>query len=175
MYAQLCRRLCEEAPNFRLEQGSGNCVSSFRHLLLNKCRDEFENRARAQAMYDNGRTLNAEEQEQAHIAKQKMLGNIKFIGELGKLDMLHETILHQCIKQLLEKKRTTGVSDMSEDLECLCQIMKTVGRRLDTDKARGWMEQYFERIRQFSYNPELPARIRFMLQDVMELRDQQVR
>ena len=30
-----------------------------------------------------------------------MLGNIKFIGELGKLDMLHEGILHQCIKQLL--------------------------------------------------------------------------
>lgn len=57
-------------------------------------------------------------------------------GELGKLDMLHETILHLCIKQLLEKKRTTSVTDMAEDLECLCQIMKTVGRRLDTEKAK---------------------------------------
>ena len=36
-----------------------------------------------------------------------MLGNIKFIGELGKLNMLHERILHQCVKQLLEKKKET--------------------------------------------------------------------
>lgn len=27
-----------------------------------------------------------------------MLGNIKFIGELGKLDLIHESILHKCIK-----------------------------------------------------------------------------
>ena len=44
---------------------------------------------------------------QALIAKSKMLGNIKFIGELGKLNMLHERILHQCVKQLLEKKKET--------------------------------------------------------------------
>ena len=35
-------------------------------------------------------------------AKKKMLGNVKFIGELGKLDLLSEAILHKCIKTLLE-------------------------------------------------------------------------
>ena len=59
-----------------------------------------------------------------------------FEGELGKLEMLHEGILHKCIKQLLEKKKHVPIADMAEDLECLCQIMKTVGRRLDKDKAR---------------------------------------
>lgn len=39
-----------------------------------------------------------EEEEQRAIAKIKMLGNIKFIGELGKLDLIHESILHKCIK-----------------------------------------------------------------------------
>ena len=52
------------------------------------------------------------------------------------MEMLHEGILHKCIKQLLEKKRNMPLPDMAEDLECLCQIMKTVGRRLDTDKAK---------------------------------------
>jgi hypothetical protein len=28
-----------------------------------------------------------------------MLGNIKFIGELGKLEMLHDSILHRCCEQ----------------------------------------------------------------------------
>ena len=60
----------------------------------------------------------------------------RFSGELGKLEMLHEGILHKCIKQLLEKKKHVSIADMAEDLECLCQIMKTVGRRLDRDKAR---------------------------------------
>jgi hypothetical protein len=58
------------------------------------------------------------------------------IGELGKLEMLHEGILHKCIKQLLEKKKNVPIRDMAEDLECLCQIMRTVGRRLDTPKAK---------------------------------------
>lgn len=42
--------------------------------------------------------LTSEEEEQRAIAKIKMLGNIKFIGELGKLGLIHESILHKCIK-----------------------------------------------------------------------------
>ena len=41
MYAQLCKRLAETAPNF--DPPEKPCT--FRRLLLNKCRDEFENRA----------------------------------------------------------------------------------------------------------------------------------
>ena len=104
-----------------------------------------------------------------------MLGNIKFIGELGKLELLHEGILHKCIQQLLaSKRRGAPVADMAEDLECLCQIMRTVGRRLDTEKARAWMDQYFERMKVLTLNSELPSRIRFMLQDTIELRKCQV-
>ena len=32
------------------------------------------------------------------------------------------------------------------------------------------MDQYFSRMRTFANNPDMPARIRFMLQDVLELR-----
>ena len=57
-------------------------------------------------------------------------------GELGKFGMLHEAILHKCIQQLLAKKKKANVSDMGEDIECLCQIMATVGKRLDVPKAK---------------------------------------
>lgn len=172
MYAQLCRRLCEEAPNF--EKSISNSASTFRRLLLSKCQDEFENRSRATEAFDKrDGSLTAEEEEQRTLAKHKMLGNIKFIGELGKLEMLHESILHKCIQQLLEKKRQSrnGIKDMAEDLECLCQIMRTCGRILDTDKARPLMHQYFDRMKTLAYNQDLPSRIRFMLQDVLELRE----
>ncbi|XP_070770437.1 eukaryotic translation initiation factor 4 gamma 2a [Enoplosus armatus] len=100
-----------------------------------------------------------------------MLGNIKFIGELGKLNLIHESILHKCIKTLLEKKKRVQLKDMGEDLECLCQIMKTVGPKLDHEKAKSLMAQYFSRMRSLTNNEELPARIRFLLQNTVELRD----
>lgn len=168
LYAQLCHRLCEDVPNF---EPPSSTISSFRRLLLNKCQDEFENRSKATEAFDKkDGPLTEEECEQYHLAKEKMLGNIKFIGELGKLEMLHEGILHKCIQQLLEKKKNTQIRDMAEDLECLCKIMSTVGPRLDTSKAKAWIDQYFSRIESYARNEELPSRIRFMLQDVIELR-----
>ncbi|KAM6973589.1 eukaryotic translation initiation factor 4 gamma 2b [Aplochiton taeniatus] len=176
LYAQLCLRLAEDAPNFdgptpeiQTTQKQG---TTFRRLLISKLQDEFENRARNVEIYDkHDNPLTSEEEEQRAIAKFKMLGNIKFIGELGKLDLIHESILHKCIKTLLEKKKRVQLKDMGEDLECLCQIMRTVGPRLDHAKARSLMDQYFGRMLSLMNNKELPARIRFLLQDTLELRD----
>ncbi|KAK5927512.1 hypothetical protein CgunFtcFv8_012661 [Champsocephalus gunnari] len=176
LYAQLCLRLAEDAPNFDGPsseiQTSQKQNTTFRRLLISKLQDEFENRTRNVEIYDkHDNPLTSEEEEQRSIAKRKMLGNIKFIGELGKLDLIHESILHKCIKTLLEKKKRVQLKDMGEDLECLCQIMRTVGPRLDHNKAKSLMDQYFGRIRSLMNNKELPARIRFLLQDTVELRE----
>ncbi|XP_030221606.1 eukaryotic translation initiation factor 4 gamma 2b isoform X2 [Gadus morhua] len=176
LYAQLCLRLAEDAPNFDGPspdiQSTQKQSTTFRRLLISKLQDEFENRARNVELYDkHDNPLTSEEEEQRAIAKIKMLGNIKFIGELGKLDLIHESILHKCIKTLLEKKKRVQLKDMGEDLECLCQIMRTVGPRLDHEKAKSLMGQYFGRMLSLMNNKELPARIRFLLQDTMELRE----
>lgn len=59
-------------------------MQSFRKLLLHKCQEEFQNRRRATADFEarRGDILSAEEEEQRGIAKRKMLGNIKFVGEV---------------------------------------------------------------------------------------------
>uniref|UniRef100_A0A8C4I763 Eukaryotic translation initiation factor 4 gamma 2 n=1 Tax=Dicentrarchus labrax TaxID=13489 RepID=A0A8C4I763_DICLA len=176
LYAQLCLRLAEDAPNFEdpstETQEKQKQNTTFRRLLISKLQDEFENRARNVEIFekDDG-PLTSEEEEQRAIAKIKMLGNIKFIGELGKLNLIHESILHKCIKTLLDKKKRVQLKDMGEDLECLCQIMKTVGPKLDHEKARSLMNQYFGRMHSLTTNKELPARIRFLLQNTVELRE----
>lgn len=161
MYAQLCKRLSEEAPNFE----PPNSPCSFRLLLLNKCKTEFENRT--ETLEQHGGDQSLEEEERRQLAKRKMLGNIKFIGELGKLEILSESILHRCIRELLKTKKD---DDPSEDLECLCQIMRTCGRNLDSDKGKQLMDQYFERMGTLADNQNLPPRIRFMLKDIIDLR-----
>ncbi|XP_045459442.1 eukaryotic translation initiation factor 4 gamma 2 [Melitaea cinxia] len=162
MYAQLCKRLSEEAPNF--EPPGQPCT--FKLLLLNKCRAEFENRAQAFAAFED-KILTPDEEEKRHLAKCKMLGNIKFIGELGKLEILAESILHRCIQNLLARR---AAAEHHEDLECLAQLVRTCGRVLDSERGRGLMDQYFARIETLSASRELAPRIRFMLRDVVELR-----
>jgi len=169
MYAQLCKRLNENAPNLEPPECK---ITTFKRLLLSKCKDEFENRAAVSAAYEKRvGDLTIDEEEARFLAKRKMLGNIKFIGELGKLEMLHDSILHRCCEQLLVGRRKQSIVDQTEDIECLAHLMKTCGRLLDSAKAKMLMDQYFDRIKALIANPDMPTRIRFLLQDVCEMRN----
>ena len=72
-------------------------------ILLNQ-QDEFERRRRASEAWDgaDGTTLTPEQYEERSAAKRKMVGNLRFIGELGKLEIIHESILHRCIQQVID-------------------------------------------------------------------------
>ena len=59
----------------------------------------------------------------------QVLGNMRFIGELFKLRMLTENIMHDCIFKLLRAKD-------DESLECMSQLMNTVGKDLDHERAK---------------------------------------
>ncbi|XP_034108120.1 eukaryotic translation initiation factor 4 gamma 2 [Drosophila albomicans] len=171
MYAQLCKRLSEEAPSFEKEP---NNSCTFLRLLIAVCRDKFNNRLKRDETNDNRPPPEneADEEERRHLAKQRMLGNVKFIGELNKLDMLSKNVLHACIMELLDKKkkRTASAQEMCEDMECLAQLLKTCGKNLDSEQGKELMNQYFETLERRSKSTEYPPRIRFMLKDVIELR-----
>ncbi len=51
-----------------------------------------------------------------------------------------------------------------EDLEALCKLLTGVGRLLDHDKARAYMDKYFEKLLEFSApQSQFSARIRFLI------------
>lgn len=62
-------------------------------------------------------------------ARRRSIGNIKFIGELFKLKMLTEAIMHDCVVKLLKNHD-------QESLECLCRLLTTIGKDLDFEKAK---------------------------------------
>lgn len=43
--------------------------------------------------------------------------------------MLTEPIMHECVFKLLNNKD-------EESLECLCKLLRTIGKELDSDKAK---------------------------------------
>ena len=140
MYAQLCKFLVEKAPNFDPPESN---ACTFKRLLLKKCKDEFENRVQIAQEYEKSTANNELEEDSKYMAKRKMLGNIKFMGELGKLEIVHDTILHRCCEQLLVGRKKQPISDQAEDLECLCHLMKTCGRILDTPVAKVKLKKDF--------------------------------
>ena len=168
LYAELCRRLDREAPNF---EPPDSTIRTFRRLLLAKCEYEFENRILlGQSSINNFIETDMNPHEARTEARKKAIGNIKLIGELGKLDLVSEAILHKCLKTLLKRGTNENLSERCEDLECLTKIMQTVGKKLDQGQGKNLMDQYLERIKKIQTQKDLPIRIKFILQDIVDLR-----
>uniref|UniRef100_A0A665XER5 Eukaryotic translation initiation factor 4 gamma, 3a n=1 Tax=Echeneis naucrates TaxID=173247 RepID=A0A665XER5_ECHNA len=153
-----------------------NTTVNFRKLLLNRCQKEFEKDKvddvvfeRKQKELDSAASatererLREELEEAKDKARRRSIGNIKFIGELFKLKMLTEAIMHDCVVKLLKNHD-------EESLECLCRLLTTIGKDLDFEKAKPRMDQYFNQMEKIVKERKTSSRIRFMLQDVIDLR-----
>ncbi|KAG2043917.1 hypothetical protein BDR03DRAFT_1047251 [Suillus americanus] len=196
MYARLCRKMMEqispEVQDDGIKNTEGKPIAGgqlFRKYLLNRCQEDFERgwfpeeaivaTAAAKASDDhatkaarkttgmNEAELCFEEYYAARKARRQGLGLIKFIGELFKLQMLTERVMHECVKKLLGNVE----NPVEEEIESLCQLLKTVGQLLDTPKARAHMDVYFTRMKELGKSLDVSSRMQFMLQDVIELRD----
>ncbi|KWU41598.1 ARM repeat-containing protein, partial [Rhodotorula sp. JG-1b] len=192
MYARLCRFLMEsvstEVRDESVKAADGTPVTGgalFRKYLLNRCQEDYEqgkeaddkakkdaNDAAKKEAEDTGKEpageaeLLSEEYYAAQKAKRRGLGLVRFIGELYRLSMLTERIMHECIKKLLANTENPE----EEDIESLCRLLTTVGKGLDNAKAKQHMDVYFSRMRTIADNPKVTSRMRFMIMDVVDLR-----
>ena len=109
---------------------------------------------------DGEPVLYSDEYYAAQKAKRQGLGLIEFIGELFKLQMLTERIMHGCIKKLFGNVENPE----EEEIESLCKLLTTVGKILDTSKARAHMDVYFSRMKELTRSGNVSSRMQFMLQ-----------
>jgi len=184
-YANMCKHLMlirVPAPGEKKESTKSEDVY-FRKLLLNRCQKEFEAGALLETDFETqfkkieaieDEKEKAEAQDNYNIqtakAKRRYLGNIRFIGELFKLKMLTENIMHDCLYKLLRKKDDKKEKNDEESLECLCRLMSTIGKDLDLDKGKQKIDQYFKEMDKIVKSKKASSRVRFMILDVMELR-----
>ncbi|KAM4650486.1 eukaryotic translation initiation factor 4 gamma 3 isoform 4-T4 [Discoglossus pictus] len=172
-YANMCR--CLATLKVPMTDKPGSTVN-FRKLLLNRCQKEFEKDKTDDDLFEKKQKdlelaktpeektrLQDELEEAKDKARRRSIGNIKFIGELFKLKMLTEAIMHDCVVKLLKNHD-------EESLECLCRLLTTIGKDLDFEKAKPRMDQYFNQMEKIVKERKTSSRIRFMLQDVIDLR-----
>merc|ERR1719336_3020798 len=160
---------------------------NFRKLLISRCQKEFEKDYmdgldREKYVADMNEATNEDDKKRIKMEfeamemklRKRSLGNIRFIGELYKLGMLTARIMHECVRKLL----LSNPSD-EEALECLCRLLTTVGKALEKETkdklAKGPvpglndMSKYFSEMNKLVDQRKTSARVRFLMQDVIDL------
>jgi len=183
-YAQMCKVM--QMKKVPVDGGKEEEYVNFRKLLISRCQKEFEkdymeNLDREKYVQDMAAATTEDDKKRVKIEFEQMemklrrrsLGNIRFIGELYKLNMLTARIMHECVKKLL---MTTD----EESLECLCRLVTTVGKDLE-EETTGRLSKgpqpgindlsvYFKEMSKLVEQRKISSRVRFLMQDVIELR-----
>ena len=177
MYALLCHTMMmgispEIRDNDVKTWDGGRIISGklLRKYLLSRCQENFDygwvsKEATGRAAAANEQKKNANELFDEYFASQEAghrgLSLIKFMGELFKLHMLTERIVHECVKKL------GNVENPDEEvLEGLCQLLRTCGSLLDVPRTRAQTDVYFARMKELSNSGNVSPRVQFMLQVV---------
>lgn len=189
MYARLCRKMMERISQSlqfqKIKNAEGKPVAGGQLLckfLADRCED-FErgciakeattavtaatsksleyHTAEKRMQGGHGTILYSDEYYAAQKAKRQ--GFMKFVGELFKLQLVTERMIHNYVEMLLEQPD-------EEEIKSLRRLLYTVGAILDSPKARRHIDVYFSRMKELSERPNVSVRMRLMLQDVLELR-----
>ncbi|XP_066968480.1 eukaryotic translation initiation factor 4 gamma 1-like isoform X4 [Macrobrachium rosenbergii] len=178
-YANLCQVLSKMSVRGE-GTDDGKSDVKFRNLIINKCQKEFEKdnmelikKQRMKEIEANSDTekkieLQAKWEYDETKLRQRSVGNIRFIGELYKLRMLTSPIMMRIIGTLLTKRD-------EESLECLCKLLTTIGKILETQcaqqlKPKEELDKQFKLMQKIVSDRLTNSRVRFLMMDVIDLR-----
>ena len=182
-YARMCLVLGDK----KATDENSNFVVTFKRLLIMKCQEEFEkdymdgldgekyiNDINKATTDDEKKIIKMEFDDLELKLRKRSLGLIRFICELYKLSILTTRIMHHCIRKLLFEYPS------DEDKEALCVLLMNVGQVLDRETdhrlAKGVtaglsnLTVYFNKMKNLVKNRKTSVKVRLMMLDVIELR-----
>ncbi|KAJ8985507.1 hypothetical protein NQ317_015051 [Molorchus minor] len=175
-YALMCKELATLQFVIPVLKENPEYVN-FRKLIITRCQMEFEKQSVDESVRnekvkeidacpdpEKKKDLQFELEEHDRRLRMKSVGNIRFIGELFKKGMLTVNIMNRCLTNLLDHKD-------EESLECLCKLLTTIGKELEGKGVD--LSPIFTSMKNITDKKEgrVSSRIRFMLQDVIDLRN----
>eukprot|EP00800_Vazella_pourtalesii_P020059 TRINITY_DN6979_c1_g2_i1.p1 TRINITY_DN6979_c1_g2~~TRINITY_DN6979_c1_g2_i1.p1 ORF type:complete len:997 (-),score=46.40 TRINITY_DN6979_c1_g2_i1:170-3160(-) len=188
IYCEFYARLCNDMAKIFIREDSQNADTeisnldstkqvTFRRCLLTICQQEFEKDKNDNDQL-NQMKLNLEsctdtilkpQLEEDYYLKEKQvhkhsLGNVRLIGQLYRLNMLSENIIHECTVRLLKGRPT------DDYLEELCSLFNVVGMDIDKPEAKDRIDQYFERIQHLMNRGFMSTRVKYLLMNLIDLR-----
>jgi translation initiation factor 4G len=182
-YAQLCKEVSDVFV-VPLDENNSQQKAVFKKRLITQCQKEFEKHRDNELIKNTAERLKEIEAEEDPTKKDELkadfemenykirrraVGTVHFIGELYKIEMLTSRIMQSCVSHLLDPSMCS-----EETLECLCKLLTTIGKRLEKlDAKKIDLTESFNTLAKIAdkKNPSgVSSRIRFMIQDLIELR-----
>jgi len=160
MYCQFCVDLHRWFVERESTEGSDMREHSFKRILLNKCQNKFEENLKPPDLS----AVRDDDVEEAMIKhKLAKLGNIKFIGALLEKGMLNDNVLIRIAQELCN----------ASTLESLACFLTAVGPTFDQPSFRHYehLQAIFGQVKDLSHDRSIAARICFLLQDLLDLRN----
>lgn len=126
MYAQLARKLDNAATDGTWSTPGTERTQSFSYILITRMQKRFLCPQMDFVLVN----YNAKEAEV--IRRKKLVGHVQFLGELFKVGLIPEKVIHLCITQLISGWNSIGSQDMVEEHVELCiRLLSVVGKSLD--------------------------------------------
>ncbi|XP_059053451.1 eukaryotic translation initiation factor 4 gamma 3-like [Achroia grisella] len=178
-YAAMCNKLSMlKVPADKAS--APNQYVNFRALITSKCQNQFVTKKVDEQVLklekekvisecndpNKKKELQLMLEEENRRARMRSVGNVRFIGELYKLKMLTSKIMVYCMNHLIEDVLE------EENLECLCILLTTIREQVESE-AKTQLDSVFEKMQNIIYDRKsnkISSRVRFMIQDVIELR-----
>ena len=118
----------------------------------------------------------ADIEEKQFKLKRRILGNTRFVGELYQVGLVTTNIIHGCIAELLGTPGEWKTVNDEQVILCLCHLITTTGEKLDQKtthdgKLRGKLNDAYERMRVLSKDKSVNSRMRFSIEEVLNLRE----
>eukprot|EP00300_Choanocystis_sp_HF-7_P012072 c17737_g1_i1.p1 GENE.c17737_g1_i1~~c17737_g1_i1.p1 ORF type:complete len:849 (-),score=157.01 c17737_g1_i1:120-2666(-) len=188
LYAELCVTLANRLPE--VPEGPAHPALKFSTVVAERCKYELdtrtsvdnaaadkkgENKSEEGEEGEEGKVELDEADKEAKIRVQK-IGILKFFGEMYKHSLIPRSAMMGSFASLLssidsgdKKLAGHGENTLNEEaVIAVCRLMQTVGKRLEGESPKE-VGQYMERLA--SLKTAVGARVRFMIMDVEDLRN----
>ena len=153
---------------------------NFRKMFISRCQSLFEGKVSE----DMEKYVDVDDEEKRIKHKLRLMGNMKLIGELFIRAALNEEIVFLCINRL-----TVQVTE--ENVENLCYLYRKIGKsiyqftayasgqtslkkkpRMKIKKlTKELFDDYIDKLADIKATNLISSRIKFMIQDILELRE----
>ncbi|GAW83336.1 eukaryotic translation initiation factor 4 gamma [Plasmodium gonderi] len=166
MYADVCQALKWRSPNFEMKK-----KSSFEIALLKKIQEEYENLPSTFESTMKEKLKNDENEEELSFVEQKqkkrLFGIVKLIGELFQRQIVSISIVISIAHDLL-----IAYDEPKEYcIEAFLQLIYSTGFFIDKmEKYKNILDTWFGRLKELQRKKMYSKRIKFVIQDVFDLR-----
>jgi len=175
-YADMVFALRTRYPEFPAEN-PGEKAITFTRVLLNTCQNEFESLPTSFEPTDEERAQYSADDLRLMMKKRKdkMLANMKFIGNLFLRQLLAVRVIGQVVHDLIGIREVGGPEEHM--IECVCELLQAIGHTLDaTAHGKMLMKEFAHRLQDLkssntSRGQIFSKRIQFQIQDLLDLRN----